>query len=389
MEAGKELLDRLLHFQTPSGNFPIYVHEYPFCRRKNQAWDILFPLFSIREEFFSVLGKELGERFTAAADSALQGILPLSEEADQVTLLQKAVLCFIYGDLLGRDNLREEGEKALSEPFPATVSVLGDPFSFSKVLLYFCYLEHRYPLTSFASYLSYASASRDAKSGKYVGFAFREDNRIFLADVYRALLFEESFDFSRPGYFCSEAVLLKVPEKKQEKTPFPGLLVKEEAYAIAAFDSAATIPNKGCYPLKITMTNTPGSLAVRKGSFFLTEISDPETIRCTFYKREDERFDISLFFDRMPGSAPTVRGNRATFFSVEDEVIISFPDLCFSLRGRQKGTHPIRWHLSCENRSSEGGKVSPFSDWRLYVVETDPEKENELELTVKILHKMK
>lgn len=35
---GKELLERLLAFQTPEGNFPIYLHDYPRC------WDRFLPL---------------------------------------------------------------------------------------------------------------------------------------------------------------------------------------------------------------------------------------------------------------------------------------------------------------------------------------------------------
>src|SRR3990167_7288503 len=34
----KQLLERLLCFQTSNGNFPLYIHDYPRC------WDLLLPL---------------------------------------------------------------------------------------------------------------------------------------------------------------------------------------------------------------------------------------------------------------------------------------------------------------------------------------------------------
>lgn len=63
---GKEMIERLLHFQTASGSFPIYLHDYPRC------WDPLMPLkvasvlFLLLRHFGPVLGETLKEKIENA-----------------------------------------------------------------------------------------------------------------------------------------------------------------------------------------------------------------------------------------------------------------------------------------------------------------------------------
>lgn len=53
---GKFLLKKLLAFQAPSGNFPIYLHDYPACYSAKTAFDLLAPMHHIKKEFHSILG---------------------------------------------------------------------------------------------------------------------------------------------------------------------------------------------------------------------------------------------------------------------------------------------------------------------------------------------
>lgn len=69
---GKELMDRLLDFQAPNGNFPIYLHEYP------RTWDKLMPLkiapvlVQILRHFGSVLNSETKEKIEKVLSKALK-----------------------------------------------------------------------------------------------------------------------------------------------------------------------------------------------------------------------------------------------------------------------------------------------------------------------------
>ena len=71
---GKQLLQRLLAFQQTErarssfGNFPQYIHDYPNCRDHYTAAKIVAPLFWIQKEFHHLLGQELKERLHQAIE---------------------------------------------------------------------------------------------------------------------------------------------------------------------------------------------------------------------------------------------------------------------------------------------------------------------------------
>src|SRR6185295_89533 len=85
----KQLLDRLLFFQQmdemrPSfGNFPVFLHDYPYCRDHYVAARLLAPLYWIQKEFSHVLGQELGQRLTQAT-VRLQAFLKQLSERSQL-----------------------------------------------------------------------------------------------------------------------------------------------------------------------------------------------------------------------------------------------------------------------------------------------------------------
>lgn len=70
----KQILERLLHFQTSEGNFPLYIHDYP------KAWDSLLflkiapVLFYILRDFSSILGLGLKEKVEKSLDLGLDHI---------------------------------------------------------------------------------------------------------------------------------------------------------------------------------------------------------------------------------------------------------------------------------------------------------------------------
>ncbi len=61
---GKALLERLLAFEV-DGNFPVYLHEFPQCRNRGLALDLLPALMHIQREFHLVLGESLKEKLQA------------------------------------------------------------------------------------------------------------------------------------------------------------------------------------------------------------------------------------------------------------------------------------------------------------------------------------
>lgn len=71
---GRELLDRLLAFQTPNGNFPVYLHDYPRTWDQRMSLKIAPILVQILHHFSSVLNTEMRQKIETARLSALQSV---------------------------------------------------------------------------------------------------------------------------------------------------------------------------------------------------------------------------------------------------------------------------------------------------------------------------
>lgn len=63
VQEAKLLLDKLLYFQS-DGNFPVYLHDYPFCRDHYVGAKILTALFWIKKDFGHILGEVLLKRLS-------------------------------------------------------------------------------------------------------------------------------------------------------------------------------------------------------------------------------------------------------------------------------------------------------------------------------------
>lgn len=77
IKEAQNILTRLLVFQcndsTPShGNFPVYLHEYPFCRDFSCAVRILAPFYWILVGFRHILGNELRSHFEKCVENLIQ-----------------------------------------------------------------------------------------------------------------------------------------------------------------------------------------------------------------------------------------------------------------------------------------------------------------------------
>lgn len=76
----KALLDNLLHFQGPTGNFPIYLHEFPHSRDRFLGVQLLPSFYWILTLYGQVLGKELKARLEKATQQLLNHCLASQEE---------------------------------------------------------------------------------------------------------------------------------------------------------------------------------------------------------------------------------------------------------------------------------------------------------------------
>lgn len=67
----KNLMTKILPFQAPSGNFPIYLHEYPNCLDKFQGANLLPIFYWILHDFHTILGADLKKILEESAEKLL------------------------------------------------------------------------------------------------------------------------------------------------------------------------------------------------------------------------------------------------------------------------------------------------------------------------------
>lgn len=116
MEA-RGIIERLLHFQTGDGNFPVYLHEFPQSRDRLIGSHLLPIFYWMLRTFNTVLGTELLNKLQAAAIKQLQFCLTtIKEKAGPYHLeLKIAASAKALGELLSEKKFQTEGEMLLAK----------------------------------------------------------------------------------------------------------------------------------------------------------------------------------------------------------------------------------------------------------------------------------
>ena len=103
MQEAKILLDRLLYFQQkdphlPSqGNYPVYLHDYPYCRDHYLAAKAAHALTLIQREFSQILGDSLRERLQTSLGLATCFAQELSKK-EALPLWMQVKIAALTGD---------------------------------------------------------------------------------------------------------------------------------------------------------------------------------------------------------------------------------------------------------------------------------------------------
>ena len=112
----KVMLDALLRFQdNVSGNFPIYLHEFPVCKDRFIGVHVAAALFWILKSFHQILGNDLRCRVEIALLAAVHHVLKNHREkaAPYTVAIKIASVAVGVGRLLGYPSLEAEGNVLL------------------------------------------------------------------------------------------------------------------------------------------------------------------------------------------------------------------------------------------------------------------------------------
>lgn len=133
MNEAMELLDKLLNFQVrqgkDEGNFPIYVHDYPFCYDSEIGIRLIAPFYWILKQFGHVLGLELKQKLEKGLINLLHNGIRTHREFPFPYSLAARLAAGLQtcGELLKNKEWLEEGQclwKELSQPSMSWYSTL-------------------------------------------------------------------------------------------------------------------------------------------------------------------------------------------------------------------------------------------------------------------------
>lgn len=131
----KQLLEKLLSYQSESqtqgiGNFPVYLHEFPFCYSRWKAASIALPLYWCLKTFHPYLGVPLRDILAEKFKKLIAYLKTALEEepADYVTTLKIGASIFAAGKLFEARDWEIEGGALLE----ALAAMGPQPIWYSK-----------------------------------------------------------------------------------------------------------------------------------------------------------------------------------------------------------------------------------------------------------------
>lgn len=112
------LLERLLAYQEEStGNFPLYLHDFPACRDRYLPFQLLLPFFRILEGYGPVLGNGLKQKLICAVQLLLPYCWKIQETEKTPYIFSMKLACasIRFARHFGETEGVEKGEKLLKE----------------------------------------------------------------------------------------------------------------------------------------------------------------------------------------------------------------------------------------------------------------------------------
>lgn len=120
MLEGKEIVNRLLPFQSEEGNFPLFLHDFPNCKELFCAAKVLPPLYWLVKDYGSLLGEPVKSAAKKVVNYCLKHV---SQAPDHIAILIAGGAPAL-GRLLGME-VEDELEKFHNPAYWYSPTLLG------------------------------------------------------------------------------------------------------------------------------------------------------------------------------------------------------------------------------------------------------------------------
>lgn len=391
----KDLLRRLLHFQSAEaeagGNFPLYLHDYPFCKDRLIGVHVLVPLYWIFKNFHHVLGPELKQSLKAALLRLQNYCLTSLEQkpAPYPIAMKAAAVAKAIGHLLDQPDLALKGERLFQQIQKSfDKSCWYSPAALSDLILAYQVLAPSFEKDLDTPFWQHLIATWHAPTASYCGPAWKEYQRgvkpqVTLYDFFMGYV---SGTYS---YRCFsdhpvqlQAALVHPTEDRLTKLDYPfkqegminGLpweVVQNQEYAcslLAKQTAVVDVQEKTFAALKV-LWGTPK----RQHSFVCQGSTCPEInfsaeeklVELTFsftepaaVDKEDKNQEISFYLDEDSENQICVEGTAATTFKMGEEVQISSGGMRLGLTFKlELGVGDFFGHIMKSSRPSQASST--------------------------------
>lgn len=389
---GKRILERLLAFQDyKTGNFPVYLHEFPECIDCYQGVHLLVPFYWILKQFHQVLGADLKNKLEHTVDAIL---LTNMEEMNRRNVpdpigVKIAAAAFAFGKDCNLIKRFEEPSamwyepRSLSEMMLALQLIAPD---FSSIPAFWIHLCNTHHLPS----ASYAGPSlRELQ--------IKEEPQTTLYDLFWASftdVYPERVLRDQPLHLYAALIQpseVKIPQKaypfnvQGEWQGRPWTMHQTEHYTYAFIEQQAVhdpAKDKGVSPLHFawgspkrlhTFVCQNGNCCLKKFSpnessiTFTAELGDIPLLE----DREKAR-ELAFFFDIPDAVKLTVDDIATNTFRLNDEIVMTSEGRSFLLSFEViEGEGQFMGHFMRGNRPSQIANkgIHRFEayDWQIFL----------------------
>jgi len=192
----QNLLTRLLAFQTEEGNFPFYLHDYPWSNNFSLAVQLMTPFHWILKFFGHILGQELRTALETSIQKLVVYILQITEvkKFPSALSLRLAAGLIAFGRHLKNEKWQKTGELLLAEELKQM-----NPESWlntqqiADILIALSLLKDDYQQDYWKDFIKFIAQTWQAKLAAYCGPCIHEHQSQFypvlnLYDLYMGFL---------------------------------------------------------------------------------------------------------------------------------------------------------------------------------------------------------
>ncbi len=369
----KGMVEKLLHFQSPQGNFPVYLHEYPECKDNYLSIQLLPPLYWILQNFSQVLGGDLKAKIENALLKLLKYTLNATKDKNLPYFMrvQVAASAFAIGKLLNVNVFLEEGDKQLQE-FKSIPKDAFDPKDLSHMIVASQMINPDLSKSFIPNFIEHLSKTWDKKLNAYKGPSSFENQVEFepestLYDLFMGCLtskFSKRALKDAPFHLMASLIqetsdeLIDCPNEWEDIIDDKKFMVStNEKYSFAISEERLspfklmwgdlnrlhTLKIEGGNSKNVTFSKKDNTLELLFDLGEVPELEDKEKSR-----------EIAFYFDLFDNTSVKIEGLRATTFQLNENVAVEVDGFHFSLKFEiVEGDGQFLGHFMRGNRPSQ------------------------------------